>query len=170
MNNIPKSYYQIDEKRFKEKQGLFYDDFEIDDIIEHYPGRTLTQFDNIFQTLISLNTHPLHFDSEFAKKTEFEKPLINSAITFSIVNGMTVKSLSANAICNLGWDKVKLVNPVFCGDTLYAESKIISKRLSKSRKNAGIVTVETKGLNQNKSIVITFNRTFMVKICDDNLY
>jgi acyl dehydratase len=111
-------YEQLDEKRFREKHGLFLDDFVVGTIIEHRPGRTVTMTDNVWQSLISMNQHPIHIDEEYAKQTEFKKILVSSLVTFNIINGMTVNSMSFNAIANLGWDEVRLTKPVFVGDTL----------------------------------------------------
>ncbi len=109
-----------------------------------------------------MNPHPLHIDEEYGKQTEFGQTLISSAVTFCVINGLTVNTLSAKAVANLGWDKVRLINPVFVGDTLYAESKILSKRLSKKRPHQGIVVVETVGYKQDGSQVIIFERTILI--------
>lgn len=152
----------VGEQRFVEDHGLFYQDFEVGDIYEHKPGRTITEVDNIWQSLINMNTHPLHIDADYAAQTEFEKPLVSSLVTFSIVGGLSLASTSANAIANLGWKNVELKSPVFVGDTLYAESKILAKRPSKSRPNQGIVTVETKGLKNKDEVVLRWERSFLV--------
>ncbi len=109
-----------------------------------------------------MNTSPLHFDAHYAKNTEWKRPLVDSTTTFAIVSGMTVNSISKKVVANLGWDKIQLLKPVFDGDTLYAESEIIAKRESKSRPQQGIVTVDTKGFNQNNELVIQFQRTLLV--------
>lgn len=155
-------YKKIGKNRFRECWGLFYEDFKVGDIYEHRPGRTITATDNIWQSLIDRNQHPLHIDVEYGKKTEFGQMLVSSAITFSIINGITVNTLSMNAIANLGWDKVRLLNPVFVGDTLYAESKILSKRLSKKRPNQGVITVATTGYKQDGKKIMTFERTILI--------
>jgi itaconyl-CoA hydratase len=153
---------KISDKRFREQYGLFYEEFKIGDIYEHWPGRTITETDNIWLSLLAMNQHPIHIDVEYAKNTEFGKLLVSSLVTFSIVNGMTVNTLSANAIANLGWDKVRLPHPVFVGDTLYAQSEVLAKRFSKTRLDQGIITAATTGYNQNKEIVLTYERTFLV--------
>lgn len=153
---------KIGENRYREEYGLYYEDFIPGDVYEHRPGRTITLADNIWQSLINLNQHPLHIDEEYGKQTEFGKVLVSSLVTFCAINGMTVNTLSANAVANLGWDNVRLNSPVFVGDTLYAESKILSKRESQKRPHQGIITAETKGLKQDGTQVITFERTFLV--------
>lgn len=148
--------------RYREDQGLYYEEFEIGDIFEHRPGRTLTDVDNIWFTLLTMNTQQVHFDQHYASKTEWKKLLVDSTFTLALVTGMSVKTLTGKVVANLGWDKVKLPNPVFAGDTIYAESEILGKRESKSRPTQGIVTVRTRGLNQNGKEVISFERIFLV--------
>ncbi len=115
-----------------------------------------------------MNTHPLHFDSAYANATQWKRPLMNSLVTISVITGMSVHSTSQNAVANLGWDKVRLVNPVFVGDTLYAETAVVSKRESESRPTQGLVTVHTVGTKvdgqtgQAGIVVIEFDRTFLV--------
>ncbi|MGH7913703.1 MAG: MaoC family dehydratase [Candidatus Binataceae bacterium] len=131
-------------------------------------GRTLTETDNVYMTLLAMNTHPLHFDAAYANATQWKRPLMNSLITISVVTGMSVHSTSQNAVANLGWDKVRLVNPVFAGDTLYAETTVVSKRESASRPTQGLVTVHTVGMKvdgqtgESGTVVIEFDRTFLV--------
>ena len=142
--------------------GRVYEDFEVGDVYRHPLGRTITQTDNIWFTLLTQNTAPLHFDAYYAAQTEFQKPLVNSALTIALVTGQTVTDISQNVFANLGWDEVRLPNPVFEGDTLYSQSEVLDKRESKSRANVGIVTVKTIGYNQDGKTVITFKRTVMV--------
>ena len=143
-------------------RGRFFEDFEIGDVYRHPLGRTVTTSDNISFTLLTQNTAPLHFDHHYAGKTEFGKPLVNSAFTLALVTGQTVTDISQNAFANLGWDKVRLQNPVFENDTLYSESEVLEKRESKSRPNVGVLTVKTAGYNQDGVIVVTFERTLLV--------
>lgn len=152
----------IGENRYRESHGMYFEDFIPGSIYEHRPGRTVTEVDNIWQSLINMNTHPLHIDNEYAKETEFGRPLVSSLVTFSIVGGLSLASTSARAVANLGWKNVTLPHPVFVGDTLYAETTIIEKRLSKSRPNQGIVTVETRGLNQDGVICLFWERSFLM--------
>ena len=142
--------------------GRVFEDFEIGDVYEHPLGRTIHPADNAWFTLLTLNTNPVHFDAAFASRTEFGKPLVNSCLTLSIVTGQSVTDLSQNAMANLGWDEVRMPHPVFEGDTLYARSEVLETRESKSRPNVGIVRVKTEGLNQDRTVVIEFKRTFMV--------
>ena len=143
-------------------RGRFFEDFEIGDIYRHPLGRTVTTSDNISFTLLTQNTAPLHFDHHYAGHTEFGKPLVNSAFTLALVTGQSVTDISQNAFANLGWDKVRLPNPVFEGDTLYSESEVLGKRESKSRPNVGVLTVKTTGYNQDGVVVVTFERTLLV--------
>ena len=149
-------------RRFREDIGRNFEDFVIGDIYEHRPGRTINEADNTWFTLLTMNQHPLHFDKEYGAKTEFGKVLVNSCLTISLVTGMSVSDISQKTIANLGWDKVRLSGPVFVGDTLYAESQVLSKRESNSRPNQGIVSVETKGIKQDESVVISFERSMLI--------
>jgi len=148
--------------RYRESFGRYYDDFKVGDVYEHRPGRTITETDNVWFTLLTMNTHPVHFDSAYAAKSEFGKPLVNSCLTLSMVVGMSVSDVSQKAIANLGWTDIKLTAPVFVGDTLYAESEVLGKRESKSRPTQGIVTVRTTGRKADGTVVITFDRNMLV--------
>ena len=143
-------------------KGRFYEDFNIGDIYKHPLGRTVTNVDNIWFTLLTQNTAPIHFDAHYASKTAFKKPLVDSTFTVALVTGQSVTDISQNVFANLGWEEIRLPNPVFEGDTIYSESKVLEKRESKSRKNVGIVLVETSGYNQDGIVVITFKRRVMV--------
>jgi acyl dehydratase len=153
---------KVGDKRYRESYGRYFEDFEIDDVYEHRPGRTITETDNTWFTLLTMNQHPLHFDKEYGAKTEFGKVLVNSCLTISLVTGMSVSDISQKTIANLGWDKVRLSGPVFIGDTLYAESRVLSKRESNSRPNQGIVSVETIGTKQDGTAVISFDRSMLI--------
>lgn len=143
-------------------RGRFFEDFEVGDIYQHPLGRTVIDTDNIWFTLLTQNTAPIHFDRHYAAQTEFGKPLVDSTFTLALVTGQSVTDISQNVMANLGWDEVRLPNPVFEGDTIYSQSEVLSKRESQSRPNVGIVTVKTTGYNQNGTVVITFKRTIMV--------
>lgn len=149
-------------KRMRREIGRWYDEFTVGDIYEHWPGRTISEADNTWFTLLTMNQHPVHFDLELAAKSEFGKPLVNSCLTLSIVTGMSVADTSQNAIANLGWENVKLSNPVFPGDTIYAESEVLAKRKSSSRPNQGIVTVRTTGKKADGTVFLTFERSFLM--------
>ena len=142
--------------------GRYYEEFTVGDTYKHWPGRTITAADNTWFTLLTMNQHPLHFDEEYAKDTEFGKPLVNSALTLAIVAGMSVADVSQKAIANLGWTDIVMPAPVFNGDTLYAESTVLEKRESKSRPGQGIVSVATRGWKQDGTTVMTFKRTILV--------
>jgi len=143
-------------------RGRFYEDFEVGDVYEHRLGRTVTTTDNIWFTLLTQNTAPVHFDHNYAAQTEFGKPLVDSTFTLDLVTGQSVTDVSQNVFANLGWDDVRLPAPVFEGDTIYSSSEVLEKRESKSRPNIGIVAVKTIGYNQDGTTVITFKRTLMV--------
>ena len=149
-------------QRVRENFGRYFEDFDVGHIYEHRPGRTINETDNTWFTLLTMNTHPLHFDKEYARKSEFKRILVNSTLTLSIVVGMSVSDVSQKAIANLGWKEIMLPNPVFVGDTLYSESLVISKRKSKSRQNQGIVSIATSGTNQDNQTVCTFERTMLI--------
>ena len=154
---------QVGERRYRESAGRFYEDFAVGDIYEHRPGRTITETENTWFTLLTMNKHPLHFDAEYAKHSEFGRCLVASPFTVSLIVGMSVSDVSQKAIANLGWTDIKLTHPVFAGDTLYAESEVLAKRESKSRADAGIVSVRSTGKNQDGAVVCTFDRTMLVQ-------
>src|ERR1700730_1876446 len=162
MEKTLSTYRELGAKRYRETSGLYYEDFEVGDVFEHRPGRTITDVDNIWVTLLTLNVQPVHFDAAYAAKTEWKKLLVDSTLTLALLTGMSVRTVSAKVVANLGWDKVKATHPVFAGDTLYAESTVVSKRESRSRPTQGIVTVSTRGVNQNGVEVMRFERTMLV--------
>jgi itaconyl-CoA hydratase len=143
-------------------QGRYFEDFTVGDVYRHPLGRTVTETDNSWLTLLTQNTAPLHFDRHYAAQTEFGRPLVDSTFTLALVTGQSVTDISQHVKANLGWDRVRLPNPVFEGDTIYSQSEVLSKKDSKSHPDAGIVTVRTIGFNQDGTIVITFERTLMV--------
>lgn len=142
--------------------GRYFEDFEVGDVYQHALGRTITETDNIWFTLLSVNPNQLHFNREYGARTDFGQCLVDSTLTLSIITGLSVSDVSQNAVANLGWDEVRLPHPVFAGDTLYAESKVLNLRESKSRPQAGIVEIRTRGVNQDGTIVISFRRAIMV--------
>ena len=154
---------QIGERRYRESVGRFYEDFAVGDIYEHRPGRTITETENTWFTLLTMNKHPLHFDAEYARHSEFGRCVVASPFTVSLIVGMSVSDVSQKAIANLGWTDIKLTHPVFAGDTLYAESEVLAKRESNSRPDAGIVSVRSIGKNQDGAVVCTFDRTMLVQ-------
>ena len=142
--------------------GRVYEDFVVGDVYPHPLGRTVLSADNVWFTLLTQNTNPIHFDAAYAAKTEFKRPLVDSTFTLALVTGQSVSAISQNAMANLAWDDVRLPHPVFEGDTIYSRSEILEARESKSRPNVGIVRVKTIGFNQDGVIVIEFKRTFMI--------
>ena len=146
----------------KEWRGRFYEDFDEGDVFRSRLGRTVTETDNVWFTCLTLNTNQNHFNDEFAKGTPFGKPLVNSTFTLSLVTGMTVPDTSENATANLAWTDISMPNPVYVGDTLWAETEVLALRESSSRPNVGIVSVRTRGINQRREVVIEFKRTFMI--------
>ena len=130
--------------------GRVYEDFEVGDIYQHPLGRTVLPVDNSWFTLLTQNINPIHFDRAYAAQTEFGKPLVDSTFTLALVTGQSTIDLSFNVMANLGWDEVRLPNPLFEGDTVYSRSEVLEKRESKSRPNVGIVKVRTTGLQAGR--------------------
>ncbi len=142
--------------------GRFFEDFEEGDVYRHPLGRTITTTDNIWFTLLTQNTAPIHFDHAYASQTSFKKPLVDSTFTLALITGQSVTDISQNVFANLGWTDVTLPQPVFEGDTLYSQSEVLERRESRSRPDVGIVKVKTIGFNQDGQVVISFIRTVMV--------
>jgi len=161
---------------FPADQGRLFEDFCVGDRYSHWPGRTILDADNTWFTLLTMNTHPVHFDRQYASHASFGATLVNSLLTLSIVTGMSVRETSQRAVANLGWTEVRLPAPVFVGDTLYAESEVLSLRRSRSRPGEGIVDIRTSGYKLvdesakrdapatagQRVVVIEFGRTFLV--------
>src|SRR5487761_692769 len=143
-------------------RGRFFEDFVVGDVYEHALGRTITSADNIWFTLLTQNTAPIHFDHHYAAQTEFGKPLVNSCLTLSLVTGQSVSDVSQTVMASLGWDEVRLPQPVFEGDTICSRSEVLELRESRSRPNVGIVSVRTTGFNQEGTEVISFKRTALM--------
>src|SRR3989304_256687 len=153
---------EVGPNRYRESFGRYYEDFNVGDVYEHRPGRTISEADNTWFTLLTMNTHPLHFDAAYSARTEFGRPLVNSCLTLAIVTGMSVSDLSQKAVANLGWDKIRLPAPVFVGDTIYAESEVLEARESRSRPTQGVVTVRTTGKKADGTVFMTYERSFLV--------
>jgi len=162
------AFKKIGEKRYRESFGLYYEDFEVGSTIEHYPGRTITETDNVWMSLLSMNIHPLHIDAAYGEKTEWGKNLVSSLVTLAVVGGLALRSTSAKGIANLGWDNIRLTAPVFVGDTVYAESTILEKRLSNSRAGQGIVSIRTLGKKADATPFLHFTRSFLVPLQGDS--
>jgi len=146
--------------------GRTYAELEVGAVYRSRFGRTVLEADNVWFTLLTLNTNPIHFDAHYAAQTEWGKPLVDSTFTLALVTGLSVVDVSERAV-NLGWREVRLPAPVFAGDTIRAETEILEKRESKSRPGFGVVTVRTRGLNQRDEVVIDFERTVLVPVADD---
>jgi itaconyl-CoA hydratase len=153
---------RVGERRYREIAGLYFVDFTPGDVFEHRPGRTVLDADNVWFTLLTMNTQPVHFDAVYAAGTEWKRLLVDSTFTLALLTGMSVRTVSGKVVANLGWDKVRASHPVFAGDTLYAESTVLHKRESKSRPTQGIVTVATRGINQDGIEVMSFERTMLI--------
>jgi len=142
--------------------GRYFEEFEIGAVYEHSPGRTVTQADNIWFSLLTMNQHPLHCDEEYGKRSEFGRCIVSSPFTLAVLVGMSVRDVSQRAIANLGWRDIRMTAPVFPGDTLHSSTEVIEKRDSKSRPAAGLVTVRTSGRNQDGKTVCVFERTMLI--------
>jgi itaconyl-CoA hydratase len=162
MSADPLGYRAVAEGRFREIVGFGYEDFMVGTIIEHRPGRTVTEMDNVLMCTLTGNSAPIHLDAHYCSKTEWGRTLMCSLVTLAIIGGMTVRSTSGLTVGNLGWREIVLEAPVFVGDTLYAETEIIDKRLSRSRPHNGIVTCRTSGLNAVGRRVMHYTRSFLV--------
>jgi acyl dehydratase len=143
-------------------EGRYLEDFRVGDVYRHAHGRTITQTDNTWFSLLTNNPHDVHSNADYASKTEFGKPLVVSTLTLAIVTGLSVPDVSQNAVANLGWENVRLTAPVFAGDTIYAESEVLDVRPSKSRPTQGIVRVRTRGFNQEGTTILEFERAVLV--------
>jgi len=142
--------------------GRYLDDFQLGDVYIHRPGKTITESDNNLFCLLTMNHHPVHLDVEYAKKAHHGKILVVGPLVFSLVVGMTVRDVSGKAIANLAYHEVKHERPVFIGDTIYAETTVLSVRQSVSKPDRGIVRVETQAYNQNRELVLTFQRSVLI--------
>ena len=143
-----------------------YEELEVGAVYKSRFGRTVLDADNVWFTLLTLNTNPIHFDAAYAAGTEWKQPLVDSTFTLALVTGLSVIDVSERGV-NLGWREVKLPAPVFAGDTIRAETEILAKRESQSRPGQGIVTVRTRGLNQRDEVVIDFERSIMIPLDRD---
>lgn len=143
-------------------EGRFFEDFTVGARYRHGHGRTISEADNTWFTLLTNNTHDIHFNADYAARTEFGRPLVVSTLTLAIVTGLSVEDVSRNAVANLGWENVRLLAPVFAGDTLYAESEVLEVRESRSRPGQGVIRVRTRGFNQADTTVMEFERAILV--------
>lgn len=148
--------------RYRETYGRFFEEFIVGDIYEHRPGRTISETDNTWFSLLTMNQHPSHCDHAFAAKTEFGKPLVASPLTVAIMTGQSVSDVSQKAVANLGWKEIRLLKPVFAGDTIYSETEVLEKRESEKRPTQGVVTIKTIGKNQHGDVVCDFVRVMLI--------
>ncbi len=153
---------EVGPQRYRETYGRYFEDFIVGDVYEHRPGRTISDTDNTWFSLLTMNQHPAHFDHEFARKTEFGKPLVVSPLTVAIMTGQSVSDVSQKAVANLGWKEIRMLKPLFAGDTIYSETEVMEKRESKSRPDQGIVTIKTVGKNQHGDVVCDFVRVMLI--------
>jgi len=142
--------------------GRYFEDFEVGDVYKHPFGRTVTETDNVWFTNLTMNLNPMHFNEPYAAATEFGERLVDGTFVIALAVGMSVVDVSVNATANLGYDDVRHHAPVFHGDTIFAESEVLSKRESASREHVGIVTTELRAFNQDGDLVLSLERTPMV--------
>lgn len=143
-------------------QGRYYEDFNVGDIYKHPYGRTVTETDNVWFTNLTMNVNPMHFNASYAANTEFGERLVDGTFVIALAVGMSVIDISMNATANLGYDDIRHHSPVFHGDTIFAESEVLSKRELESREHVGIVTTELRAYNQESDLVLSLERTPMV--------
>ena len=142
--------------------GRYFEEFEVGQVFKHWPGRTITEFDDTWFSLMTMNQHPLHIDAHYARSTQHGKCLVNGTLVFSLVVGMSVADISGKAIANLEYSEVKHVGPVFHGDSVYAESRIVKKQESRNKPDRGVIHVDTTAYNQNQEVILTLKRTVLV--------
>jgi len=155
------SHEKVGENLYRERNGVDFEDLEPGMTFQHRPGRTVYQAENALHSLYTLNQAAIHIDARYAATTEFRKPLIVTTLTLSIVMAMTTKTFG-RVVANLGMKEVNMRAPVFDGDTLYSESEVLQKRLSQSRPDNGILTIRTRGLNQEGVTVCEYERTLLL--------
>lgn len=146
----------------KDYFGNYFESFKVGKIFKHWPGKTITESDNNFFSLLTMNHHPLHLDANFCKDQMYGKILVCGPLIISLVIGMTVSDISGMAIANLDYEKITHNGPVFIGDTIYAVTEILNVRESKSKIDRGIIYAETKAYNQNKELILTLRRHVLI--------
>ena len=142
--------------------GRFYEDLAVGEVYRSRWGHTVTEADNALFTQLTHNTNPLHFDARYAADSRWGRILVNSTFTLALVTGMSVNDVTEHAMANLGWEEIKLPNPVFLGDTLYCETEILARRDSGSYPEAGIVRFRSRGINQDGAVVLEYTRSAMI--------
>lgn len=143
--------------------GLYFEDFIVGQEIKHSLSKTIFECDNDFFSLLTMNHHPVHTNIDYASKNQHGKILVVGTLVFSLAVGITVPDISGKAIANLGYEDVKHLNPVFINDTIYVKTKILDKRESRSKKDRGIIYVESIAYNQNEEAVLSFRRHVLIK-------
>jgi acyl dehydratase len=141
--------------------GRYYEEFEVGALYKHWPGRTITEYDNTLFALLSMNQNPLFIDENYASKQPLGRRPVLDTLIFSLTVGMSVSDTSGKTIANLGYESVVFERPMFAGDSLYAESEVLEKRESASKPDRGIVAIETRGYNQKKERVIVLRRRYL---------
>ena len=142
--------------------GKYFDDLEVGMSINHSLGRTITEMDNVLFNALTMNTQPLHLNEDFANKTQFGQRIVNGILTLGIVIGITVNELTAGTIvANLGYEKVEHPRPVYHGDTIYVETQVLEKRVSRSKPDRGIVKLNHLGKNQSGEVICDVERTVL---------
>ncbi|MEV6048691.1 MaoC family dehydratase [Streptomyces xanthochromogenes] len=164
---LPHGYREIKEDRLRENVGLTYGELAPGLVIEHRPGRTVTELDNLLGAALSGNVAPIHTDAHYSSRTQWGRILVCSGVTLNLVAGMTVRSVSGLTTANLAVDHVHFTAPVHIGDTLYAETKILTRRTSGSRPDTGVITCHTTAHNQDSNAVLSFTRTFLIPLDAD---
>jgi acyl dehydratase len=142
--------------------GRCYEEFEVGALYKHWPGRTITEYDDTLFCMLTMNHNPLHIDANYTENTRYKQRLVAGPLIFSIALGMSVADVSGNAIANLEFENVKHLGPTFHGDTIYAETKVLDKKLTSGNPNIGIVAVETIAYNQRGETVLSFTRRVMI--------
>ena len=150
------------EHDFRDRFGRFYEDFEVGDVYKHWPGKTINEHDNDLFSLLTMNHMPLHIDRNYAEQTQHGKRLVVGVLVLSIAVGMSVVDTSGRAVAALDYEEVKHLAPTFIGDTIYAQTEVLERRLTSSRPDRGIVKVQTTVSNQTGKSVMSFKRSFMV--------
>ncbi|WP_432135079.1 MULTISPECIES: MaoC family dehydratase [unclassified Streptomyces] len=164
---LPHGYRRIGEARVRENVGLSYEELVPGLVIEHRPGRTILEADNLIGTALSGNVAPLHTDAHYSGRTRWGRILVCSGVTLNLVGGMTVRSVSGMTSANLAIDQVRFTAPVHIGDTLYAETEILTRRVSERRPDTGVITCHTTAHNQAGTSVLAFTRAFLVPLDAD---
>ena len=145
--------------------GRWYDDFEIGDVYHHWPGKTITEADDHLFCLLTMATSPLHVDAAYAEREMATgRNIVVGTLVYALLVGMSLTDVTGRAVAALGVDELRHVAPLFHGDTLYGETTVLGKRHSESQPGIGIVTAETRGLNQDGDLVCRFRRAFMIRL------